>query len=233
MPFLPCPDQGKYRTMVYHLIRVAPQVKPPPKEQSNTISPASILDARFASSRAMGIEAADVLPYFWTFMKTFSAPIPEPFNQLIQNADISLMRDNQPDGIKCDLLLLQKRQDGLFHGLDGILEDLTPLHNDMDTWTLRLYQFGITAGSCVHMEQTPELSIRKQLGPDHPAIPLDMAKDNGSGSITKEDTGISDPPSSCDWKGFPHRSPESSCSDPPGYTYQPYQGHRQILSRRR
>ena len=42
--------------------RTAPQVKPPPTPSSITVSPRLIVPARTASSRASGIEAADVLP---------------------------------------------------------------------------------------------------------------------------------------------------------------------------
>ncbi len=47
----------------YQRTRADAQVRPPPNESSRTRSPSFTFPALLASSRAIGIEAADVLPY--------------------------------------------------------------------------------------------------------------------------------------------------------------------------
>src|SRR4030067_1963109 len=56
--------------------RAAPQVKPAPQELTRMRSPFRIRPLRTASSKATGMEAAEVLPYLWTVMITFSVGIP-------------------------------------------------------------------------------------------------------------------------------------------------------------
>lgn len=49
---------------IYHLIKELPQVSPPPKAVSRTRFPLFIVPSLTASSRAMGIVADDIFPYF-------------------------------------------------------------------------------------------------------------------------------------------------------------------------
>src|SRR5713101_6599967 len=61
----------------YHRTTDAPQVRPPPQAFNTTISLSWILPSRTASSRAMGIEAAEVLPKRCTLQWTLSIPSPK------------------------------------------------------------------------------------------------------------------------------------------------------------
>ena len=55
------------------------QVNPPPKPANATISPDLIVPDFTASSRAIGMEAAEVFPYLLMFTTTFSIGIPSLF----------------------------------------------------------------------------------------------------------------------------------------------------------
>ena len=57
---------------LYIRTSAAPQVKPPPKATRRTLSPRRMRPTASASQSAIGIEAAEVLPYRWIFTKTFS-----------------------------------------------------------------------------------------------------------------------------------------------------------------
>src|SRR5450432_438076 len=60
----------------HHRINTAPQVKPPPIASIITRSPFLIRPSREATSRASGIEAAEVLPCNSTVFTTFSGARP-------------------------------------------------------------------------------------------------------------------------------------------------------------
>src|SRR6516225_963073 len=57
----------------YHLSSALPQVNPLPNEARQTRSPSFILCCSQASHRAMGIDAAVVLPNRWMLLCTFSS----------------------------------------------------------------------------------------------------------------------------------------------------------------
>ena len=53
-----------FSTLFYHLIIALAQVNPLPKAAKTTVSPGLILPCSHASVKAIGIDAAVVLPYF-------------------------------------------------------------------------------------------------------------------------------------------------------------------------
>lgn len=52
----------------YHLMITLPQVNPLPKAAKTTVSPDLIFPCSQASVKAIGMEAAVVLPYFWILL---------------------------------------------------------------------------------------------------------------------------------------------------------------------
>ncbi|MNR01287.1 hypothetical protein D3C85_1170870 [compost metagenome] len=52
----------------YHLIIALAQVNPLPKAAKTTVSPDLIFPCSQASVKAIGIDAAVVLPYFWMLL---------------------------------------------------------------------------------------------------------------------------------------------------------------------
>lgn len=56
----------------YNVMIAEAHVRPPPKATRRIVSPGLARPSRIASSRAIGTDAADVLPYFARFTMTLS-----------------------------------------------------------------------------------------------------------------------------------------------------------------
>ncbi len=68
MPTLPNFLLSSLFLFSYHLTAAEAQVSPPPKATKRTMSPSFMMPSLTASSSAMGIEAAEVLPYLSTLL---------------------------------------------------------------------------------------------------------------------------------------------------------------------
>ena len=165
-------------------------MSPPPNATTRTRSPAANRPCAFASASAIGMEAAEVFPYFSRLTKTRSSGIAEPLPDDLNDAQVRLVRDEQLHVVDAHPAPVQRLAGDLDHLQDGVLERLIPHHPD-GTEPLFHHLGGVRMQRAAPraLDQLPEIAVGVQVAAEDPLPFRAFGENHRPRAVAEEDAG--------------------------------------------